>query len=435
VQAWIAEPAAVRVVAARLAREAYRIAPDDLDVRSLYLTTMLEQAVYETGPDADLSMEPGSAASRATDFALGDLERALAYALEGRQFGAATALVRLMARLGTPEELLAPGPQLPPLVRATQHPDRRLRLAAAEAIVTLNPQMPFAGSSFVVEVLTHLAATGGSRLAIVAGPALTGSNPIRGYLAALGYDTLFVATGRDLVHAAFDSPDVELALVAASLQRPTVDLMLQQLRHHPRTANLPVGVLAGPDELHRAEHLVRRDALAASFVEPYRQEDAGSIVERVRSLAGARFVPRDVRLGQAARALELLADLGRDRRFFDLLRAEEAVLAAQAVPGLTDKAIDVLANLGTPASQTTLADIAGRPALPIELRQAAAAAFCTSVEHHGILLTTDEIVAQYNRYNQSAALDRATQNVLAAVLDCIEAPTAALPIARRPEDH
>jgi hypothetical protein len=56
-------------------------------------------------------------------------------------------------------------------------------------------------------------------------------------------------------------------------------------------------------------------------------------------------------------------------------------------------------------------------------RQAAVAAFREAVQRCGLLLTTGEIQRQYDRYNQSAREDPATQKVLGLILDCIEAPT------------
>ncbi|MEN6493458.1 MAG: hypothetical protein ABFD16_04125, partial [Thermoguttaceae bacterium] len=53
-------------------------------------------------------------------------------------------------------------------------------------------------------------------------------------------------------------------------------------------------------------------------------------------------------------------------------------------------------------------------------RKAALAAFQQSVTKHGVLLTSQEILMQYDRYNQSEKLDRDTQQVLGSILDSIE---------------
>ena len=53
----------------------------------------------------------------------------------------------------SPKNCCGAGSEPSPLVRAVRSPDRRLRMAALEAIVALQPQAPFAGSSHVLESL------------------------------------------------------------------------------------------------------------------------------------------------------------------------------------------------------------------------------------------------------------------------------------------
>ena len=65
-------------------------------------------------------------------------------------------------------------------------------------------------------------------------------------------------------------------------------------------------------------------------------------------------------------------------------------------------------------AQQGLVDLAGSGVAKIEVRRAAAAAFCHSVGKYGILLTTDAIRQQYTRYNQADKQDAAGRAVLAA---------------------
>ena len=58
---------------------------------------------------------------------------------------------------------------------------------------------------------------------------------------------------------------------------------------------------------------------------------------------------------------------------------------------------------------------------PLADRQAAAQAFADSVSRLGTLLTSDEILGQYDRYNASETQSKDTQQVLAGILDTIEA--------------
>jgi hypothetical protein len=243
---------------------------------------------------------------------------------------------------------------------------------------------------------------------------------------AMGYELDTATNGRDVIRRLLSSPDYELALLDVTLERPTLNFLLPQLRHDSRTAKLTVGIIARGDQLERARHLARRDPLAEAFSRPHTQETVDWQVGRLIELVGRERVLPAERGQQAAQAIRWLADLsGRDQQVFELAGIEEVALAAVHTPGMSNDAVTILGNLASPASQRALVELASRWTQPIELRTAAAEGFDQSVRRNGILLTTQEILAQYDRYNASETLDQATQQVLGSILDTIEAPTRA----------
>ena len=98
----------------------------------------------------------------------------LAFCLTEHHPAAARAAAEILGRAGKSQDLLRGGITAPPLARAARDPDRRLRMAAAEAIANLQPQTPFAGASYLLESLGNLAAssTMGSVTRRVAGAAI-----------------------------------------------------------------------------------------------------------------------------------------------------------------------------------------------------------------------------------------------------------------------
>ena len=411
-------------IACRLARDAYSVAPEDGHVRLLYLATMLEQAAYENGLDSPLETTDRSAAGRVAAFGPEVVEEVLAYALKSRHAPAATAAARILGEVGKAQTLLYQGSRPASLVQATWHADRRVRFAAVEAILRLEPIRPYPGSSRVTEALVYFSASGGAPRALVAGSSSAEAGRVGGYLVGLGYELDTATTARDAIRKLLVSPDYELALVDAGLQRPTVDFMLEQLRHDCRTAGLPVGVTARSGQLDRARHLVRRDPLAEAFSRPHTAEAVHWQVNRLLGLVGRERVLPAERERQAVQSLKWLADLtGRDQTVYNLSRAQDVAMTALSVPRLAPDAVVVLGNLGTPQGQRALVDLASRWTQPPELRVAAARAFRKSIQKSGILLTTEQIRLQYDRYNQSETLDAGTQQVLGLILDCIEAPT------------
>ena len=136
-------------------------------------------------------------------------------------------------------------------------------------------------------------------------------------------------------------------------------------------------------------------------------------------------MPAAVRLRQAGRALELLAELEQSPPgLYDLRRGEESALAAVNNPALADKAVAVLASAAAPAAQRALVDLASRPLQPMPLRRAAYESFRRSTAKFGVLLSRDEILRQYRRYNESVKEPAPSRRLLSLILDCLELAAA-----------
>ncbi len=289
------------------------------------------------------------------------LEEVLRYAMAHDHAPAATAVVRILMGLPDAEHLLHRGPEPGALVLAARHPDRRLRLAAAEAIVRMQPAGQFSGSSFVVDALRYFAATRGTKRVLVGGPRTGESRRIGGYLGRAGYGADTAVTGREMLLMATESPDYEFILVDAGVDRPTLDFLLQQLRHDSRTADLPVGVLASPELLDRARHAVRNDARAEVFLRSHDDESIRWMVDRLVGLSDRDRCSFAERQTQAARAIELLTELcdrPGGKGIYDLSGVDKVGLSAIAIRSLSAKAVGLLGDLGTPEGQSALVELA-----------------------------------------------------------------------------
>jgi len=432
-----AEDVARRMLAARLAREAYEIEAATRraaglearpEVRRYCLAAMLEAAVFEQGLDEPLPEGEGTLAAEAAALGPEAVEGVLRDALDRGHVGAAKAAARILGEIGSADQLRSPGTEPAPLVRATYHADRRVRMAALESIVGLKPTEPFAGSSNVPRALAYFVALRGSRRVLVAAPNTALAGQLGGLLAEQGLTMDSATSGSQAMQFATASPGYELALIDAGIDNPPIHLLLRQLRHDYRTADLRVGVIARDGLLPRARKAARSDPLAMAFSRAHTAEDAAWQVERLATLRPRTFVDHELRRKQADRAMDLLAKLAADEdQPFDLADVEPAVLVALDVPERSVKAAEMLGHINSVRSQRALVDRASLWSLPVEIRKAAADAFCRSVERYGILLTTDQIARQYERYNQSETLDRDTQRVLAQLLDCIETPAGNRP--------
>jgi hypothetical protein len=213
-------------------------------------------------------------------------------------------------------------------------------------------------------------------------------------------------------------------MIDVGIEHPQIDTLIQELRRDPRTANLRIGLIARDGHFDRAEHVAGTDAMSMAFARPHDQKSVEWQLSQLATIAPTEFVDFAVRQREAAESLDLLAKLSQSsKKLYDVRDVQDAVLIALYNPKLSAKAVLILADLNSVEAQRALVETASRLTLPLELRKAAATAFRQSTQKFGLLLTTDEIRRQYDRYNQSEKLDAPTQKILGLLLDCLEVPT------------
>jgi ParB-like chromosome segregation protein Spo0J len=180
-------------------------------------------------------------------------------------------------------------------------------------------------------------------------------------------------------------------------------------------------LLAGEGRLAAAQRLADEHDRVLAFARPHSEEKVVAMSERLVALAGHNSVSPDARAAQSKQAIVWLGQLLADGpKFYDLRRQTDVIEAAALRPQAASESIAALAVLGTPAGQRALADLASLQTTSIATRREAAQAFDRNAQQHGLLLTSDEILRQYDRYNASATADAESQQVLGTVLDAIE---------------
>ena len=242
----------------------------------------------------------------------------------------------------------------------------------------------------------------------------------------IGYDADAAGVGRETFQLAVRNPDYEFVLISDAVDSPNANETIQMFRKDPLTAQLPIGLMARQENLPHAQAMAELDPLLVAFPRPHDVRSMSFQVARIGDLAGQMRVGYDARLDQAGRALQHLVRLSetqQEHAFYDLFRVQQAAQSALAIPSLSVSAARVLGSLGSPESQRALVSLASQPGRPLAERQAAATAFARAVQQRGLLLTGDEILLQYDRYNRSAAQDSGTQQVLGAILEAIEKPS------------
>lgn len=423
-ETWIGRNDAYRRLAARFAREAYSVLPEHPGLELLHLTTSLEDAAYRNGLDNPLPMDAETPAGQAAEHGVEMLTDVAMFAMAEGRPAAATAAVRILGQIGSPEKLLYVGADPGVLAQAAKQSDRRLRYAAVEAIMALAPEQAYPGASDVLTTLLHIASSEGRRIAVVAGPRPQKTSHLAGQILALGYEAEPYPDGRKAIERAAESADVELVILDPILGADEIKVLVQQFNTDNRTGTLPIGVFARPDFYDEAEDAVEQAFGAVALPWPVNEGDVAWSVEQVALLGEEATVPPDLRQQQADQAMAWLVALYADEE--QNIRQRWQDVQARAIgslytPSQRKDAIEILRRIPTPEAQTALADYASRFGQPIEDRKAALDAFIESVRNSGVLLTQAQVVQQYTRYNATEFEDQPSQEILGLMLDVIEA--------------
>jgi HEAT repeat protein len=411
-------------LAARPAGQLLNLLPEQAEDRLLIWTALLQADAYRAGLDSPPPTDDHSAFTLLEEQGVEVVENVLSYAMGNGYMPAATVAAQILGGLGDQEALRGVAGKPSALVLAARSDDRRLRFAAIEAIVKLEPNDHFPGLSYLTDGLVYFATGFGQRRAAVGFPNPSIAQELAGMLNALGFEADAATNGRDLFLTASRSNNYELILLSSRLDRPETKLLYQELRKDPRTAQTPILVLAEDEELPDLRDLIGADRLSIAMIRPRDLTGMQFVVESVMARAGDRILPVDVRARQASAALKWMAELQeRAPKLFDFRSHEKHLAEILYVPSLSPLAAAILSQHGTHFSQQTLLALANRNTQPLVSREAAAAAFGESVRRFGVRLTKPEISQQYARYNASETEDQASQELLGSILDAIELPT------------
>ncbi|WP_165230448.1 HEAT repeat domain-containing protein [Aquisphaera insulae] len=412
---------AERTFGLKLAGQAARLDPNDLDAKVVNQSLTLEAAVARAGfndfpgkeqPVFDAAVKQGPAV----------LEEVLRKATADRKDDLAGAAAMALARNVQPGDLARNG-RPHPLVDALVAPGRRTQLAAARAIVGMEPRGPFPGSSRLVPVLTRFISAEPPPRAVVIDTNPNRGSQVAGALRGLGYEVSLGLDGSEGFLAAVEAADTELVFVAHALEGNhtwTLTDVLTNLKRDARTANLPVYIY-GPLHLD-----VERPSLPQNFpgVKFIVQPVSSAILEQLLKGRPSRLTPED-RSRYTVEAAALLAKLaGRPDGPFaaDLATAGPPLIFALGVPATSESAAAALADVPTTAAQRSLADAAIDVARPPALRSKAAGSLAHSIARFGPLVSGDQEIQL--AADATAEPDAATREAIASAVSALRARAA-----------
>ena len=435
-------PAAYRLFAWRYASLAHQILPDDDGVKHFYLLTLFDRTAHLNGLDTPLGDDPETLFGAVGELTTVMLENVLKEAIASEHFAAAQIAAMLLGER-TAEELLYDSPSDKPriLVQAVAAPDRRVRFAALEAVMKLQPDRPFPGSSLVVDALTWFAASEGNRIAVVAHPRQAIAAKVGGHFAACGYQVELAATSAAAIRSAANSPDVELMVIDLLTTRPPVPDLLQAMRQDNRTYDIPIAVLTDDERvlvtaidfrslpfMQKIEKQSGDNPFATSLSIVYPPVSSDEVAKKINldlfSRCGVEPVPASLRLQQAWQSLHWLKEIVESpTKIYQIEGLDAIVRSAVHSESKIWQGLELAAAIKSGAMQELIYEVVAQDANPMTIRLEAAGQFKKSVETFGVLLRGKQVQRLYDRYNASEFESTESQEVLSGIIDVVEEKT------------
>jgi CheY-like chemotaxis protein len=382
----------------KFARQALDLDPGYEPAQIIFVSLALEKAYGRAGLHQPL--EKGAPAAQELlktinpDLVNAALDRALAE----HRLAVIVGAVRALGDLGDARSLRPLSGRTAALVRALYYPDRRVQLAAADAILRIPGKEALAHGARIVDNLSRMLAADVPR-AIVADANRDRAFELAHVIQPLGFDPVVRSTGRDILRRLREAADVDVVVVDAGIPDSPLPYLLAQLRGDVNFGLLPVIIVAPtdhpgvvPEELERGLN---------RFVQGYRNV---SVVARTLDQAfwkqtlAARLseaegspLTKEERLANAKLAMQWLRRLAvGEVPGYDVRPAEHAILRALKSTDLEGDAIQAAGRLPGHRAQVALAEAVLNSPTPA-LQTAAAAELARHIRAHDLALPVEQI--------------------------------------------
>lgn len=190
------------------------------------------------------------------------------------------------------------------MIAALNYPDKRVRYAAAEALVHMNPSQPFLDANRVVPTLTEALSESAVRVVLVIESDLQIANRLMEFVRDIGYMPVWEKDGLNGLVRAKSFPTQDLVIISTELPDLKAFEIIDALREDYRTKDVPIFVMAPETRLrvarglyagkcddvipNKIDKLALRDKLDRAFSLPHARQDAPArAIEIARKAAEA----------------------------------------------------------------------------------------------------------------------------------------------------
>jgi len=373
------------------AKKALELDPSYRPAQVVLLSIALEKSFERGGIDQPLAKSSpelaGVLAASGSSLLEAVLDRALA---EGRT---ATALGAIQALGPTNDARLVRGTEqgLPPLVRALSYPDRRVQLAAADALLQLPVPGTFPGASRVVEVLRKSLNSENAARAIIATPNSEDGQKLAATLRSWKFEPLVTASGKEAFRQASAAGNVEAVFLDSRISDPPAAELVGQFRASADTAGVPIIILSKDNGGKTLSALARYPRVLMVSPVPATDELLKLQVQPFLQDAFRAPLTDAERKAQAQTAAKWLVRMAQgEKSGYDIRQVDAALYTALASDDLAAPAATVLATRPDAKAQQALADAVLSAMRPPEVRAEAARQLRLSLARFGKRLSTEQ---------------------------------------------
>jgi CheY-like chemotaxis protein len=321
--------------------------------------------------------------------------------------------------------------RIPSLIKAVYYPDRRVQMAAADALLSLPGTLPPTVRVRIVDVLRRNLAAEGIAKALVADSNNDRANLIAKFVKEAGYEPVVVHTGREVLQQLKESTDFDLVLLVQDVVDPDLPSLLAQLRADIDNGQTPVLILTLPVKAGTPPS--PREQVLRQLVASYRNAwivpaalDAPTLKQTLASRiieATGKPLSTDERKTYARMAILWLRRMAvGELPGFEIEPARAAILQALRTKELNTFAVEAAGAMTDRDSQRELAGLVLNPGIEPELRSQAAVELNRHIQHNGALLAREQAKALEDLFDSTE--EGKLRNNLARVIGSLR-PNAA----------
>jgi CheY-like chemotaxis protein len=415
----------------RFANQALRLDPAYRPARVALLNIVLDKGTEKAGVVQPLAKGAPRAHALLASTNPELVDAVLERALDERRTPVVLNAVRTLGGLADPRAGRPSVKGEPVLIRALYYPDRRVQMAAAEAVLRGPETLSQAAAGRVVEVLRRVLAAEPAAAnvpkVLVAFPTPEYAGRVAGAVRSAGFEPVTATTGREVMRRLGQAADIDLLLIDAALPDPGLAGLLGQLNADVHAGHLPIILTAAPEREGALRRYAERDPRV--FVAP-----AGIALAPAELKALVRSRLADSPSGPPLSAAELQDYAERAIRHLNALAhgippggdvrpAAEAILDALRAGKLTPEgqlaAISAVGKLFGARAQHELVAVVLNGQRPVPVRVAATRELIRHIQQNGALLSHTQAGAIESLF-ADAATDPALKAELALVLGSLK---------------